>query len=204
MSKVKASSLKSSSATFAFGDAGAGKTTEIIAGLPKDVKNVLHIALDNVGSILRTPAAKEFTVVTAPDWKTLMQDAILPVRSGAEKYDAIIVDGIDIALSMALESIAPTIVTQSDWASAGNMLRNMILGFKDQAAYVGFTANVKRTDEGDEAIALNRNTLYLLLPHAENKHFCYTSPISEEDKIVGVNYHVERRAALAVRFVRSY
>lgn len=203
MSKVKASSLKSSSATFAFGDAGAGKTTEIINGLDKDVKSVLYVALDNVGAILRTSRAKDFTVVTAPDWATLLQEALLPVRSGSEKYEAIIVDGIDIALSMALESIAPGTVTQSDWASAGNMLRNMILSFKDKAAYVGFTANVKRTDEGDEAIALNRNTLYLLLPHAENKHFCYTAPVEDGDKIVGVNYHVERRAALAVRFVRS-
>lgn len=199
MSTIKKAAEYQHQSTLVFGENVSGRTTAVINDIIDKGLNPLWVALSHVTTLSNHPVAKNWDVAVVMTQKQWLDDVFAPARSGELNYSALVIDGIDMLMSLYL----PPNPTQKDWGSASRDLSDSVLRIMDKFQHVYIITSLVDDAEGDIKFGINRFLRLRLFSLAGNKWFCYTTPLKKDGVVVGVNYHVQTDPALALRLVKK-
>lgn len=187
--------------TLIFGNAGVGKSTAAIKQLPKEAK-VLWVAFSNTQAL--KDAKNDWDLLVPSSWvgfKADLDSVLKPYTPPAKpSYDAVVIDGLNLAAAMALVHIAGSASpTQANWGDMSELIRDTLIMLRDRCPIVVATVDLVPNADGTRQMDFNRYTSNLVLPIFANKFFAHTIPVADKaGAIVGVNYHLQTNTVLAL------
>lgn len=200
----KASEMAVGMSTLVFGDFSSGKSTAALEAIKAAGDNGLWVCFDNVSAVI----PQTCSVAVPSSWSEFEKDVIIPIRTGELKFDWVVLDGLNVALGLILNSPNPT---QQVWAEAGTRLKDAIIVLRAKTQLAATVAIVDKEfkDDNDKAVTkpafdLNPDSQKKILPLFISRWFCYTSAKRDEKKqIIGVDYNIQKNGAMALRFTKG-
>lgn len=203
--------LERASSTLVLGEPAHGKSHTVIRDLAeyKD-KRVLWISFANLNGLLASHC-KDWDVAQPTTWEEMKSQILSPIISGEWKYEAIVIDGLNVCAGMCLSYISlknseelnaqiddPITIKQNYWLVMGRTMQNMITLLRTKTPSLYVTVDVLPDADGVKQVDLNRDLFGRIVGQFEHKWLAYALP-KKKDKKEYISYHIETNGARAIR-----
>ncbi len=191
--------------TLVFGGMVTGKSTVVRNTVLKAKLNPLWLALNN-DTVLRNPLVKDWDVGSAATWDEFNANFLKPaVRGELKGYDAVVIDGGDILVSMALIKVSPNgQPDRAEYLMASNLVHDALVKLRERFVRLFMIVDVV-TNKGERKINLNPYAYNNIIPLFADKF--YTNVIrerGEDKKLTGAkSFTVQREADLSLLFING-
>ncbi len=197
MSIIQKANEITGTSTIVMGRHAEGKSTAVIDEIMGDAGNPLWVSFTNMGAF--TPYARQLDWDTAQptSWQEFQTDLYGALVSGeidANKYDTIVIDGLNIAATLML-GVKGTI-TQQDYRQMGLTMQGIVARLRSMFDNIYVIIDIVDSAEGEEQLAINRDLFNQLVSLFGRKWYAYAEPTKEGS----INYIVQANPTLAVRF----
>lgn len=191
--------------TIVFGGTVTGKSTLVRNMLLDADLTPLWLAFNN-DNALRDPRVADWDIGSSATWDEFNSNILKPaIRGELKGYTAVVIDGADILVSMALAKVAPNgQADRAEYLMASNLVHDALVKLRERFVRLFMIVDVV-SNKGERKINFNPYAANNIIPLFANKF--YTNIIrqrGEDKRLTGSkSYVVQREADLALMFVNG-
>lgn len=190
--------------TLVMGNSSSGKSTLVRNLVLAKKMNPLWLPLNNTGALTIEAVAQWDTAIPS-DWNDFMSGVYKEVMRGTLKYDALVIDGLDVLVGYAVSKEAPSgQAERGDWLRATNHVRDAIVQLRGKFKQMYAILDVVSDKEtGGRKLNLNPMAKTVLVPLFGYKFYTHIKRERTADKkLTGeTNFTLQRNPDLSTNFI---